>query len=170
MILADQSALVLENAQPGHEGKERPKRPNGLDRIVWAIAPNMGRKSAPQLLSLLVKLLVPVQRGQMNTFYSITGQAPSLACGTIIPNAASKSGLGANTGWGNFKAAIEREEGLPGKPRLRVPGIRSHVLVPRHSGQTCNGSIGFASLHVDECGQEEVLWPSKSLSTYLRAS
>ena len=119
---------------------------------------------------LLVQLLVPAKRGQITPCYSITGQGPSLAIGMVIPPADSKSGQGFNTGWRYFMAAVGRKNDSLGNPRFIVPGIRSQIVALEHTGETCRGSVDFANFHVGECGQKEVLWASKSLSTYLRAS
>ena len=121
-------------------------------------------------LFLLVQLLVPAKRGQITTGYSITGREPSPDSGIVIPPSDSKSGQNANTGWGYFKVAIERQDDSPRQPRPSVLGTRSQIVVLQHTGETCHGSVEFANSHVGECGQEEVLWPSKSLGTYLRAS
>jgi len=170
MILADQPPLVLGNGQLRHEGNERPKRLNGLDHIIGAIASNMRRKGALQPLSLLVQLVLPDKPGQTINFYGITGQGPFLDSGIVIPTAGSKPGQGANTGWGYLKAAIEREEGLPMKPRPTPFGIHSHAAAPRYCGESIFGGVNFASFQVGECGQGEVIWPSKTLSIFLRAS
>ena len=169
MILPDQAAVVLDNAPLGYESSERPHRLNGLYRTVWAIASNMRRKGSPQLLFLLVQLLVPDKLGRIITSYGMTGQIVPLACGTIIPNAASKSDQVVNAGWGYLRGDIKRKDDFPGKLGLSVPGIHSHVFL-QHTWETCQASVDFASLHIGKCGQEEVLWPSKSLSTYLRAT
>ena len=170
MILADQSALVLGNDQLRHESNEWPKCLNGLDHIIRSIASDMRRKSAPKLLSLLVQLLFSDKRRQITTCYSTTGQGPSLDSDIVIPTAVPKSGQRANTGWGYFKAAIDREEELPGKPCPSPFGIHSHAAAPQYCGESSFGSVDFTSFQVGECGQEEVSWPSKSLSTYLRSS
>jgi len=130
----------------------------------------MHQEDKLHLLFLLVQLLVPANRAQINTCYSITGQGLSLDGGIVIPPAGSKSGQGANTGWGYFMAAVERKNDSPGKPRVSVLGIRSQVVALQHTGETCHGRVDFASSHVGEWGQEEVLWPSNSPRTYLRAS
>ena len=121
-------------------------------------------------LFLLVQLLVPAKRGQIMTCYSITGQGPSLDSGIVIPPTGSMSGQGANTEWGYFKAAKVRKDNSPREPRPSVPGFRSQLVVLPHTGETCHGSVDFASSHVGVRGPEELLRPSKSLSTNLRAS
>lgn len=163
--LSNQAATALEGARLRDESQALAERLTIFNRLVRAITSSLDLEGVFNLLSSEVKPLIPHDRAsvaladrdrQTATVYAATGQADTLARGTVVPIDGSMVGQVIQTGQGYFRKDLEQEDFVE-TPGLLAMGIRSNLTVPLWDGDICFGSLNLGSFEVGRYGTDELV-------------